>query len=310
MKEFEHIPVLLTECIDGLNIKKDGTYVDATVGGGGHSYHILSRLKSGHLYCFDQDQMAIEASRERLSKLSCTNFTLIHSNFSFIKEELAKLNISKIDGILFDLGVSSFQLDEPSRGFSYRFDAELDMRMNQENKLTAKEVVNQYAEEELTRIFFEYGEEKYSKKIAHNIIETRKTKTIETTFQLVDIIKKSVPLKEQIMFGHPAKRVFQAIRIEVNHELDILKNSLQSALSLLNSGGRCCVITFHSLEDKIVKKLFQDLTTEQWHRGMPVNINYNIEYKLISKKAIIASDDELNKNNRSHSAKLRIIEKI
>lgn len=313
MGEFKHISVLLNECIDNLNIKKDGIYVDGTLGGAGHSYHILKKLNgSGYLYCFDQDIAAIEASSKRLSTLSLPNFKLIHSNFQFMKQELEKIGINSVDGILFDLGVSSYQLDEGERGFSYNYDALLDMRMDQSSSLTAKDVVNRYSESELTRIFFEYGEEKFSRKIAANIVKERKVKEINTTFELVDIIKKSLPVQALREKGHPAKRIFQAIRIEVNGELAILKESLSNALKLLKPKGRMCVITFHSLEDRIVKSLFNEVSSpKSWNRNMPIVLDDDkIEYKHVCKKPILPSVEELEQNNRAHSAKLRVIEKL
>ncbi len=312
MIEFKHQPVMLKECIENLNIKKDGVYVDATVGGAGHSYHILEVLdESGYLYCFDQDINAIEAARKHLQTLSKQNYSLINVNFSNMKEALNYKNTPIADGILFDLGVSSFQLDEPSRGFSYRYDAKLDMRMNQNNSLSAYDVVNRYKEEDLTRILFEYGEEKYARRIASNIVTHRKNKPIETTLELVEIIKNSVP-SSYIRETHPAKKSFQAIRIEVNNELGILKQSLEDALALLKPYGRLVVITFHSLEDRIVKQLFKEKSSEEsWHRGMPVNISTKpCEFKLITNKPLTASNEELEINNRSHSAKVRVIERI
>jgi len=312
MIDFQHKPVLLDEVIEGLNIKSDGTYVDATVGGGGHSYHILDKLKSGYLYCFDQDVAAIEASRKHLLSLSKSNFTHIHSNFSNMKKELGYVGIPIADGILYDLGVSSFQLDEASRGFSYRFNAALDMRMDQSSSLTAMKVVNEYSEEKLSKILFEFGEERYARQISKSIVSSRTISKIETTEQLVEIIKKSVPVRYAIESGHPAKKTFQAIRIEVNHELDILKKALSDGLDLLKPGGRMCVITFHSLEDRIVKQLFKEKSSpEEWHRGMPINLESKpVEFRLVSNKPILPSQNELENNPRSHSAKLRIIEKI
>ena len=308
---FNHIPVLLNECIEGLNIKADGIYVDATIGGAGHSCHIIKELSSkGLLVGFDQDQVALEASRERLANLS-PQFKLIHSNFAALKSELAKIGISQVDGFLFDLGVSSVQFDESDRGFSYRFDARLDMRMNREDKLDAFTVVNTYKEEDLRNILFNYGEEKFARNIARNIVLRRKEKPIETTFELVDIIKASMP-GSAMREGHPAKRTFQAIRIEVNDELNSVKKAVTDSLKLLKSGGRIAVITFHSLEDKIVKEIFKKAVEgETWNRNMPVIVgNQTSEYRLITKKPILPSEIELKENNRSHSAKLRIIEKI
>lgn len=306
--EFKHIPVLLKETIDGLNIQKDGIYVDMTLGRGGHSSEILKRLKSGKLYCFDQDQQAINESKDRLEKIS-NNFTLIHSNFNNIKQKLEEYGVKKVNGILFDLGVSSAQFDESDRGFSYRFDAKLDMRMDQSNSLSAYDVVNEYSLQELLKIFKEYGEEKYSYSIAKNIIKARAIKPIETTFELVDIIKASKPMKELSKVGHPAKQVFQAIRIEVNDELGVLKRALTDSLSLLASRGRICVITFNSLEDRIVKDIFKSAAIDsEGSRFLPPS-NKEIEFSLVNRKVITASEEELISNNRAKPAKLRIIER-
>lgn len=306
--EFKHIPVLLKETIDGLNIQKDGIYVDMTLGRGGHSSEILKRLKSGKLYCFDQDQQAINESKDRLEKIS-NNFTLIHSNFNNVKQKLEEYGVKKVDGVLFDLGVSSAQFDESDRGFSYRFDAKLDMRMDQSNSLSAYDVVNEYSLQELLKIFKEYGEEKYSYSIAKNIIKARAIKPIETTFELVDIIKASKPMKELSKIGHPAKQVFQAIRIEVNDELGVLKRALTDSLSLLASKGRICVITFNSLEDRIVKDIFKSVAIDsEGSRFLPLS-NKEIEFSLVNRKVITASEEELLSNNRAKPAKLRIIER-
>lgn len=306
--EFKHIPVLLKETIDGLNIQKDGIYVDMTLGRGGHSSEILKRLKSGKLYCFDQDQQAINESKDRLEKIS-NNFTLIHSNFNNIKQKLEEYGVKKVDGVLFDLGVSSAQFDESDRGFSYRFDAKLDMRMDQSNSLSAYDVVNEYSLQELLKIFKEYGEEKYSYSIAKNIIKARAIKPIETTFELVDIIKASKPMKELSKVGHPAKQVFQAIRIEVNDELGVLKRALTDSLSILASKGRICVITFNSLEDRIVKDIFKSVAIDsEGSRYLPLS-NKEIEFSLVNRKVITASEEELLSNNRAKPAKLRIIER-
>jgi 16S rRNA (cytosine1402-N4)-methyltransferase len=307
----EHVSVLLNESIDGLNIKKDGIYVDATLGRAGHSSHILTKLSNlGKLYCFDKDIEAMGTSRELLSTIS-PQFELIHADYKFIVMELNKRGITEVDGILFDLGVSSPQLDNGERGFSYKYDARLDMRMNQSDKLDAYTVVNTYKEEDLRNIIFNYGEEKFARNIARNIVEKRKVKPIETTFELVDIIKSSMPGKA-MREGHPAKRTFQAIRIEVNDELNGIKIALNDSLKLLKKGGRIAVITFHSLEDKIVKEIFKKASEgESWNRNMPININSKeIEFKLITRKPILPSEEELKENNRSHSAKLRIIEKL
>ena len=305
---FKHIPVLLNECIEGLNIKANGIYVDMTLGRGGHSSNILQRLKNGHLYCFDQDQQAIDESRVRLEAIS-NNFTIIHSNFSEISSKLNEFGVSKVDGVLFDLGVSSAQFDEDDRGFSYRFDARLDMRMNKESSLSAYDVVNNYSLNELTRIFKEYGEEKYSYQIAKNIVKFRENKNIETTFELVDIIKCSLPKKALLNKGHPAKQVFQAIRIEVNNELEVLKKGLVSALNLLSSKGRICVITFNSLEDRIVKNIFKEYTFEgEGSRYLPID-KKEVEYILVNRKVVLPSEEEINNNPRAKSAKLRMIER-
>ncbi len=306
----EHIPVLLTETIDNLNIKEDGIYVDCTMGGAGHSSEILKRLKTGHLYCFDQDEYAINRGRERLSEIS-NSFTIIQDNFVNLKKRLEELGVEKVDGILYDLGVSSFQFDIVDRGFSYNNDAPLDMRMCQENTLTAKDIVNNYTFEELKKIFYMYGEEKFSVQIARNIEKSRKEKPIETTFDLVEIIKKSLPAAVLRKKGHPAKQVFQALRIEVNNELNVFEKSLNDAFTLLNKGGRIAVITFHSLEDRICKQMFKEKVEVNIPRGIPVKDSDIIrEYKLINSKVIVASEEELEKNNRAHSAKLRVLEKL
>lgn len=307
----KHVSVLLNESIDGLNIKKDGIYVDATLGRAGHSYHILKKLSNlGKLYCFDKDIEAMETSKELLSTIS-PQFELIHSDYKFIVKELNKRGVNSVDGILFDLGVSSPQLDNGERGFSYKYNARLDMRMNRNDKLDAFTVVNTYREEDLRNILFNYGEEKYARNIARNIVLRRKEKPIETTFELVDIIKNSMPGKA-MKEGHPAKRTFQAIRIEVNDELNSLKTALKDSLKLLNKGGRIAVITFHSLEDKIVKSIFKEVSEkDEWNRYMPVNIeDKEVEFALVNKKPILPSQEELELNNRAHSAKLRIIEKL
>ena len=305
-----HIPVLLNEVIEGLGIKKNGKYLDLTLGRAGHSSVILSKLdKDGLLIGVDQDDEAIEASRERLSKIS-DNFILVRNNFVNIDEILQELNIDKVDGILMDLGVSSPQFDDQSRGFSYRFDSELDMRMDKRNPLTAKRIVNEYSLEDLTRIFNEYGEEKYSYSIAKNIVKERESHPINTTFELVEIIKKSKPAKELAKVGHPAKQIFQALRIEVNDEINVLRRTLDKALNHLNKGGRLAVITFHSGEDKIVKHLFKDLTVVEGNRyDLPISVDKK-EYRLVSKKGIKPTEEEIERNHRSVSSVLRIIEKI
>lgn len=305
-----HIPVLLNETIENLNIKPDGIYVDCTMGGAGHSSVILSKLKTGHLYCFDQDDYAISRGSERLSKIS-DNYTIINDNFVNLKSRLEEYGIEKVDGILYDLGVSSFQFDITDRGFSYNNDAVLDMRMNQNQKLTAKDVINNYSFEDLRNIFYRYGEEKFSVQIARNIEKERKLKTIETTFELVDIIKKSLPSAVLRKKGHPAKQVFQALRIEVNNELNVFEKSLSDALMMLKENGRIAVITFHSLEDRICKQMFKEKVEVNIPRGLPIKDSDIVrEYRLINNKVITASDEELKVNNRAHSAKLRVIEKI
>lgn len=305
-----HVSVLLEEAIQGLNLKEDGIYVDCTLGYAGHSSEILKRIRRGCLFAFDQDSDAIKYSTEKLSKIG-DNFTIIYSNFVNLKEELKKRNVEKVDGILFDLGVSSVQLDEADRGFSYHQDAPLDMRMDKNNPLSAYVVVNTYEEKALSNIFFKYGEEKYSNSIARNIVKYRENKKIETTLELVEIIKNSMPMKAK-RDKHPARKVFQAIRIEVNHELDILEKSITDALDILNVGGRVAVITFHSLEDRIIKNIFKEKTyIDEMVKGLPnIPDEYKCNYKLVNNKAIVPSDEELENNNRSRSAKLRIIERI
>lgn len=305
-----HISVLLNEAIQALNLKEDGIYVDATLGYAGHSSEILKRVRRGCLFAFDQDSDAITYSREKLSKIG-NNFTIIYSNFIHMKEELAKRNVDKVDGILFDLGVSSVQLDEVDRGFSYHNDAKLDMRMDKNGELSAYEVVNNYEEERLVEIFFKYGEEKYSRSIARAIVKYRENKKIDTTLELVEIIKSAIPMKAK-KDKHPARKVFQAIRIEVNHELDILEESINNALDILAVGGRLVVITFHSLEDRIVKNIFKERTSiDEKVKGLPnIPEEYLNNYKLVNHKAVVPSRDELENNNRSRSAKMRVIERI
>lgn len=309
-KPYNHISVLLNESIQQLNIKKNGVYVDCTLGGGGHSSEILKRIPNGHLYAFDQDSFAINTADEKLKKIA-SNYTLINENFVNIKVALEEENVYGVDGILYDLGVSSFQLDIPERGFSYRFDGTLDMRMDQTAELDAYTVVNTYDEKSLVRILFEYGEEKFARLIARKIVSEREKKPIETTLELVEIIKKALPASALRNSSHPAKQTFQAIRIEVNHELDILKKALEDGLSILNKNGRMVVITFHSLEDRIVKKLFKEKTTLQLPKDLPyIPEGYEIEFKLINSKVILPSESEISNNLRSHSAKMRVIEKI
>ncbi|NLA33114.1 MAG: 16S rRNA (cytosine(1402)-N(4))-methyltransferase RsmH [Mollicutes bacterium] len=305
-----HKSVLLEESIKALQIKEDGIYVDATLGYGGHSYEILRRLKRGFLFAFDQDSNAILVSHEKLEPLG-SNYKLISSNFENMVLELKNNDISGVDGIIFDLGVSSPQIDDASRGFSFMKDATLDMRMNQKQKFSALELINQYQEKDLFKVFIKYGEEKFSKQIAKKIIEVRKTKEIKTTLELVEIIKSSVPYKYFIT-RHPERRIFQAIRIEVNKELEVLENTLPEALKLLNKGGRLVVITFHSLEDRIVKNIFKDHTNiPDIIKGDPnISKEYLPKYKLITKKPIIPTQEEIKENSRSASSKLRIIERI
>lgn len=308
---FDHVTVLLNEAVDGLNIKEDGIYVDCTLGGAGHSCAILKRLTTGHLYCFDQDQSAIEAAKNRLSQIS-DNFTIIYSNFVNIKEKLKELGIEKVDGILFDLGVSSPQFDTGSRGFSYNYDARLDMRMDTSSQLDAYKIVNTWSYEKLVEILYKYADEKFAKRIARKIEQTRTNQPIETTFELVEVIKEAIPAAARRKGGHPAKRTFQALRIAVNDELNVFDRALKDSLELLNDGGRISVITFHSLEDKICKYTFNDVTKlKDVPPGLPVIPDYLLpKYRLVNKKAIVASKEELEANHRAHSAKLRIIERV
>ena len=305
----EHIPVLLNEVIENLNINPDGIYIDLTLGRAGHSSEILKRLSNkGKLIGFDQDIDAIQASIERLSKIS-SNFEVIKSNFENVKEELLKRGITKVDGILADLGVSSPQFDQGDRGFSYRFDAKLDMRMDQNANLSAYEIVNTYSLIDLTRIFREYGEEKYAYEIAKRIVREREQKPVETTFELVDIIKRSLPSKELSKKGHPAKQVFQALRIETNRELEVLETMLKDGLELLSSKGRMAIITFQSLEDRICNSIFKEKSTLDIPQGLPIVIKDEAPFELVSRKPILPSDEELQNNNRSHSAKMRVLQK-
>ena len=307
----KHISVLLKESIDMLNVTPGKVYIDATLGRGGHSSEILKRLKGdGLLLSFDRDDSAIKNSFPTLKAIN-SNFKLIHANFSELKSELLKQNINHVDGIIFDLGVSSPQLDDGNRGFSYNYDARLDMRMDKNQKLDAYYVVNNYSKERLIEIFYKYGEEQFSKKIAENIIKKRKISPIETTFQLVEIIKQSLPEFRKKQKGHPAKQVFQAIRIEVNNELEELKSALVQALDLLNKNATLSVITFHSLEDRIVKQIFNEKTKQISTPKNLVNLNQKeIEFVLVNKKPILASQEEIENNNRAHSAKLRGIRRI
>lgn len=306
----KHVSVLLQESISSLNLLENSVVVDATLGYGGHSSNILERISKGYLFAFDQDSEAIRYSTDRLNSIG-TNFTIIKSNFVNMKEELEKRGINKVDAVLFDLGVSSPQLDDESRGFSFHNDARLDMRMDRDQKLSAYEVVNKYSEEDLARIFYKYGEDKFSKSVARRIVEYRKNKPIETTLELVEVIKSGVPMKYRIN-KHPARQIFQAIRIEVNHELDVIEPALSQALELLNVGGRCAVITFHSLEDRLVKNYFKEMTKiDDKVKGMPnIPDEYLPDFKLVINKAIVPSDLEIENNPRSRSSKLRVIERI
>lgn len=307
-----HKSVLLNESIEHLAIKPDGIYVDGTLGRAGHSSEILKRLSNGHLYGFDKDQQAIKESDPILKEIG-NNYTLINQDFRNIKTVLSEFGINEVNGVLLDLGVSSPQFDDPERGFSYRFDAYLDMRMDQNQSLSAYEVVNTYSEKQLTDIFFQYGEERFAKQIARKILKARALKPIMTTFELVDVIKSALPYKELSKKGHPAKQTFQALRIEVNSELEALKQGLKEAIELLAKDGRICVISFHSLEDRIVKKLFKEYTVvDKMDRRIPI-LPKDIkkpEYELITNKPILASDEENRENNRSHSAKLRVLKRL
>ena len=306
----KHVSVLLEESISALNLKENSIIVDCTLGYGGHSSYILQRIKKGFLFAFDQDSEAIRHSTNRLNAIG-TNFTIIKSNFVNLKQELENREVTEVDGILFDLGVSSPQLDDASRGFSYHEDAKLDMRMNRENPLSAYEVVNNYSKEDLARIFKKYGEDKFSNNIAKKIVEYRAQKPIETTLELVDIIKSAVPMKFR-KDKHPTRQIFQAIRIEVNHELDVLEPAIEQALSLVKVGGRVAVITFHSLEDRIIKQIFKEkCMIDDKVKGLPnIPDEYLPDFKLVVNKAILPSKEELANNNRARSAKLRVIERI
>lgn len=306
----KHYPVLLEEAILGLDLKEDGVYVDATVGYAGHSSKILEKVKRGFLFAFDQDDNAIKYSEERLKNIG-SNFKMIHQNFASMKEELVKENVSEVDGILFDLGVSSPQIDDADRGFSFMKDAPLDMRMDQDNKLSAKEVVNTYSLEELTHIFYTYGEERLSKTIAKKIVDVRAKKPIETTMELVSIIESAVGAK-YFYKEHPERKIFQSIRIEVNRELKVIEDVLPDAISMLKKGGRIAVITFHSLEDRVVKGIFKNYSeVNELVRGLPeIPEEYKPMIRLVNKKPILPGTREIDENARSKSAKLRIIERI
>ncbi|AGX43706.1 16S rRNA (cytosine(1402)-N(4))-methyltransferase RsmH [Clostridium saccharobutylicum] len=309
--EFKHVSVLLNECIEALNIKEDGIYVDCTLGGAGHSSHILKHLsKEGMLIGIDQDKDALKAAKERLKEFD--NVKYVHSNFYNIDNILNQLEIEKVDGILMDLGVSSYQLDEAERGFSYMQDAPLDMRMNRDNDFSAYNIVNNYTEEDIYRIIKDYGEERFAKRIANFIVNRRAEKPIETTFELVDIIKAAIPAKARREGPHPAKRTFQAIRIEVNSELKILNKTIEDGVNRLNKGGRMAIITFHSLEDRIVKLKFRELDNPCiCPKEFPIcACGKKPIVKLISRKGIAPSKEEIEENPRSRSAKVRVIEKL
>ena len=312
-KEFHHVTVMLHETIDMLDVKSDGIYVDATLGGAGHSEYLLSKLgEKGHLDAFDQDQNAIDNAQKRLAPyIEKGMVTFIKDNFRHLQARLQEAGVQEIDGICYDLGVSSPQLDQRERGFSYKKDAPLDMRMNQEASLTAYEVVNRYDYHDLVRIFFKYGEDKFSKQIARKIEQARQVKPIETTTELAEIIKSAKPTKELKKKGHPAKQIFQAIRIEVNDELGAADESIQQAMDMLALSGRISVITFHSLEDRLTKQLFKEASTVKVPKGLPfIPDELKPKMELVSRKPILPSKEELEANNRSHSAKLRVARKI
>lgn len=311
--EFNHYSVLLNETIENLNIKPDGIYVDGTLGGGGHAYQVASRLsEKGRLIGIDQDADAIAAAGERLKEFG-DKITIIRSNYANMKEELHRIGVEKVDGIVLDLGVSSFQLDTPERGFTYRDEnAPLDMRMDDRQSLTAKDIVNGYSEMDLYRIIRDYGEGKFAKNIAKHIVQERAKKPIETTGELTEIIRASIPMKVQVTGGHPAKRTFQAIRIELNKELEVLQNNLDDMIDLLNPGGRICIITFHSLEDRIVKTNFKRNENPcTCPSDFPVCVcGKKSKGKVVTRKPILPSEEELEVNSRSKSAKLRVFERV
>lgn len=313
-EEFHHITVLLKETVDNVITDPDGIYVDCTLGGAGHSEYLLSKLsEKGHLYAFDQDQLAIDHAKNRLSAyVERGQVTFIKNNFRFLKDALETYNITSVNGIIYDLGVSSPQLDEIERGFSYHQDAPLDMRMNQDASFTAMDVVNDYTYEQLVKIFFRYGEEKFSKQVARRIEKVREDKKIETTGELVEIIKEAIPAPARRKGGHPAKRIFQAIRIEVNDELTVVEESLEQAIDILALNGRIGVITFHSLEDRLVKNIFKEYSQpKETPPGLPViPDDYQPQLKLVNRKPILPTEEELAMNNRARSAKLRVVERI
>lgn len=310
--EFKHYSVMLNETIEQLNIRPDGIYVDGTLGGAGHSSEIVKRLTTGRLIGIDQDADAIAAASERLKDYK-DKVTIVRSNYAQMKEVLHNLGIEKVDGILLDLGVSSFQLDTPERGFTYRSeDAPLDMRMDDRQKLTARDIVNEYSEMELFRIIRDYGEDRFAKNIAKHIVSAREQKPIETTGELNAIIKGAIPMKVQVTGGHPSKRTYQAIRIKLNHELDVLRDNLDDMIELLNDGGRCCIITFHSLEDRIVKSAFKKNENPcTCPSNFPVCVCGNKSRgHVVTRKPILPSEKELEENSRSKSAKLRVFERV
>ncbi len=309
--EFQHKSILLNECMEGLSIKEDGIYVDGTLGGGGHSFHILERLgERGRLIGIDQDEDAIKAATKRLEAFA-NKVTIVRDNYEHFQTILSTLSIPKVDGILLDLGVSSYQFDEADRGFSYRFDAPLDMRMDRRQDFTAKDLINNYSEQELYHIIRDYGEDKFARNIAKHIVKEREKKPIETTFELSEIISHAIPMKMRVQGGHPAKKTFQAVRIALNRELEVLEESIEGMIKALNPEGRLCIISFHSLEDRIVKKAFR--TAEDpciCPKDFPIcTCGRKSLGRVISKKAIIPSDLEMEENPRARSAKLRIFER-
>ena len=309
--EFKHKSVLLDETIESLNIKPNGIYVDGTLGGGGHSYEIAKRLTDGgRLIGIDQDEDAIRAAKERLSEFA-DRVTIVRDNYCNMPKVLDELGISKVDGILLDIGVSSYQLDEAERGFTYKQDAPLDMRMDQRQEMTAKDIVNGYSEEDLYRIIRDYGEDKFAKNIAKHIVQARQVKPVETTFELDEIIKAAIPMKFRATGGHPAKKTFQAIRIELNRELEVLDESIDAMMDLLNDNGRLCIITFHSLEDRIVKTRFRKNENPcTCPPDFPVCVcGKKPKGKVITRKPIVPDEEELEENKRAKSSKLRVFER-
>ena len=308
--EFNHFSVLLEETITGLKVKPEGIYVDGTLGGGGHAYQVCKRLTTGRFIGIDQDEDAIRAAGRRLEEFS-PKVTIIRSNYCRMKEVLKEAGVEAVDGIVLDLGVSSFQLDTVERGFSYRFDTKLDMRMDNRQSLTAREIVNEYSEKELYRIIRDYGEDQFAKNIAKHMVKAREIQPIETTFQLNEIIKAAIPAKMRKTGGHPSKKTFQAIRIECNHELEVLRDTLEDMIELLNPGGRLCIITFHSLEDRLVKNAFKKAENPCiCPSHFPVCVCGNKpKGKVVTRKPILPSEKELGENSRSKSAKLRVFEK-